>query len=149
MPADSGLYRVVVVSYGKFNIGGEVSDPKGLLPQNEEHVLAGFIQAPERGMFISSITVDGNKVFASGRKLFSFVGKSKRGTLRKGENTHMFPILTADEVVVFNQSEKNRVTNGGTVDDADNLIATVNSEVINLAIEYDEAVSGKPDSRES
>ena len=142
-PSDNGLYRVIVVPYGKFDVGGKVSDPKGLLPHNEEHVVAGFIQAPpDRGMSISSVTFDVEKAFASGRKLFSFVGKSKRGTLRKGENTHMFPVLTADEVVVFNQSEKNRVKNGGNLDDVDNLIVTINSEVIDLEIEYDEAVSG-------
>lgn len=147
-PSDNGPYRVVVVPFSKFSVGGEISDPKGLLPRNEEHAVAGFIQVPDRGMSISSISVDPEKVFANGRKLFSFVGKSKRGTLRKGENNHMFPILTAEEVNVFNQSEKNRVRNGGTVDAADNLIVTVNSEVINLEINYDDAVSGKPENRE-
>ena len=148
-PSDCSVYRVVVVPYGKFDVGGEVTDPKGLLPHNEDYVVAGFIQTPDRGMTISSITVDVEAAFASGRKSFSFVGKSKRGTLRKGENTHMFPVLTADEVVAFNQSEKNRVKCGGTVDDADNLLITFNSEIIDLKIEYDGAVSGKPDSRES
>ena len=124
--------------------GGEVSDPKGLLPRNEGHAVVAFIQAPpDRGMSISSITLDAEAAFASGRKLFSFVGKAKRGTLRRGENTHMFPVLTADEVVAFNQSENNRVKRGGTVDDADDLLVTFNSEVIGFEMEYDKAVSSK------
>ena len=149
-PPDGDVYRVVVVPYGKFDVGGEVSDPKGLLPGNEEHVVAAFIRAPpDRKMSISSITVDVEAAFASGRKLFSFVGKAKRGRFRGGENAHMFPVLTADEVVAFNQSEKNRVKRGGTVDDADNLLVTFNAEVIGFEMKYDELVSGKPESGES
>lgn len=72
--------------------------------------------------------------------MFSFVGKSKRGALRKGD-TRMFPVLTADEVVDFDPSKKNRVKNGGTVDDSDNLIFTVNSEVIDHPGGYGRGVS--------
>ena len=148
-PPDGDVHRVVVVPYGKFDVGGEVSDPKGLLPRNEEHVVAAFIQAPpDRGMSISSITVDVEAAFASGRKLFSFMGKAKRGAFRRGENAHMLPVLTADEVAAFNQSEKNRVKRGGTVDDADNLLVTFNSEVMGFEMQYDEVVSDKPASKE-
>ena len=149
-PPDGDVYRVVVVPYGKFYVGGEVSDPKGLLPQNEEHVVAAFIQTPpDRVMSISNITIDVEAAFASGRKLFSFVGKAKRGTFRKGENAHMFPVLTAAEVVAFNQSENNRVKQGGTVDDADNLLVTFNSEVIPFEMVFNEVVSSKPESGKS
>ena len=60
----------------------------------------------------------------------------------------MLPVLTADEVAAFNQSEKNRVKRGGTVDDADNLLVTFNSEVMGFEMQYDEVVSDKPASKE-
>ena len=143
-PSNGDVHRVVVVPYGKFDVGeGGVSDPKKLLPGDEEHVVVGFIRARDRGMSISSITVDVNAAFAGGRKSFSYVGKAKRGTFRQGENAHMFPLLAPDEVVAFNQSEKNRVKREGTVHDDENLLVTINSEVVRLEMEYDELRSGE------
>ena len=141
-PPGSDIYRVLVVPYGKFDVGeGRISDPKGLLPSGEDHVVVGFIQAPERGMSISSVTVDPQAAFSGARRSFSFVGKSKRGTFRRGENSHLFPLLAPGEVTVFNEIETHRVERGGAVDDGDNLIATFNSEVLPLELEYDELAS--------
>ena len=141
-PPGRDIYRVVVVPYGKFDVGhGTISDPKGLLPSGEDHVVVGFIQASERGMTISSVTTDPQAAFSGARKSFSFVGKSKRGTIRRGENSHLFPLLAPSEVTAFNAFEKHRVDRGGAVDDGDNLIATFNSEVLSLELEYDELAS--------
>ena len=132
-PSDGDVHRVVVVPYGKFDVGeGRISDPKGLLSSDGDHVVAGFIQVPDRGMSISSITVDIGAVFAGGRKSFSFVGKAKRGTFRPGKNAHVFTLLAPDEVTSFNQFEKNRVKCGGTVDGNDNLLVTFKSEIVSF-----------------
>ena len=93
-PPGSDVYRVIVVPYGKFDVGeGTVSDPKGLLPPGEDHVVVGFIQAPERGMTISSVTVDPEAAFSGARKSFAFVGKSKRGTLPAGRELACVPVV--------------------------------------------------------
>ena len=141
-PTAGEEYRAIVVPYGKFDVGeGTVSDPKGLLPTGEDHVLAGFIRSPDRGMSISSITVDVEAAFSSGRKSFSFVGKAKKGVLGRGKNAHTFPLLAPEEVTAFNQFEQNRVKHGGKVDNDDNLLASFNSEVVHLEIKYGELVS--------
>ena len=84
----------------------------------------------------------------AGRRFLSWE-RPKRGRFRKRENAHLFPVLTADEVAAFNQSEKNRVKCGGTVDDTDNLLITFNLEVIDFEMNYKEVLSGKPESGES
>ena len=143
-PARDQVFHVVVVPFGKFDVGdGTISDPKGLLPSNEDHVVAGYIQVPDRGMSISSISVDADAMFAGARKSFSFVGKAKKGTLKRGMNAHTLPLLSLDEVVAFNQFEKNRVKHGGFVSDRNNLVAGFNSEVVPLEITYNETTSNK------
>ena len=144
-PHDGGRHRVVVVPYGQFDIGdGKVSDPKGLLADNGEHVVVGYIQAPpDRGMSISSVTVDLDAAFGGGRKSFAFVGRAKRGTLKRGDNAHVFPLLSPDEVAAFNQAERDRVQRGGAVDEADNLLVKLNSAIVPLEAEYDEVSSGE------
>ena len=138
-PSDADVHRVVVVPYGKFDVSdGGISDPKGLLPIDEDHVLLGFIQVPDRRMSISSITVDIGEAFGGGRKSFSFVGSSKRGTLGAGENGHRFPLLTPDEVTAFNEFETRRVNRGCAVDDDENLLTAFNLEVVRFEVEYDE-----------
>ena len=138
-PSDGKFHRVVVVPYGQFDVeDGRISDPQGLLPADDDHVVAGFILTPDRGMSISRITIDVEAAFAGGRKSFSFVGKAKRGTLRRGENGHTFPLLAPNEIIAFNEFEKNRVKRGGAVNDNDNLLLTFNSEVVPLEVEYDE-----------
>ena len=92
-------------------------------------------------MSISSVTVDPQAAFSGARRSFSFVGKSKRGTFRRGENSHLFPLLPPDEIAAFNEFETHRVERGGVLDDDDNLIVTFNSEVLPLEFEYDEPVS--------
>ena len=136
-PSGADIHRVVVVPYGKFDVGdGRISDPKGLLPPEEEHVAAGFIQVPDRGMSISSITVDLSAAFSGGRQSFSYVGRARKGTLRKGENVHIFPLLAPGEVAEFNQFEEYRVKRDGGVVDGDNLLVNFNSQVVRLEVEY-------------
>ena len=143
-PSDADIRQVIVVPYGKFQVGdGRISDPKGLLPPGQEHILVGYVQVPDRGMSISSITVDLGAAFTGGRKSFSFVGKERKGTLRKGENGHVFPLLATGEVNAFNQFEENRVKREGGNDDDANLLITFNSEVVRSEIKYDEWHSGR------
>lgn len=143
-PTAGDVYRTVVVPHGKFDVGdGTISDPKGLLPSGEDHVVAGFIQTPDRGMSISSVTIDVGAAFSGGRKSFTFVGKAKKGTLRRGKNAHIFPLLSLDEVATFNQFEKDRVKHGGSVNDNDNLLVVFNSEFVPLEVDYDEGVSSR------
>ena len=138
-PSDVDMHRVVVVPYGKFDVGdGSISDPKGLLDTAGDHVGVGFLQAPDRAMSISSFTVDISVAFGGGRQSFSFVGRNKRGTLRAGENGHSFPLLTPDEVTAFNEFETGRVNMECAVDDDENLLAAFNSEVIPFEMGYDE-----------
>lgn len=138
-PPDDDIHSVLVVPYGKFDVGdGSISDPKGPLDTNGDHVVVGFLRAPDRGMSISSVTVDTSVAFEGGRQSFSFVGKTKKGTLRAGENGHSFPLLTPDEVAAFNEFEAGRVNRECAVDDDDNLLATFNSEVILFEMTYDE-----------
>ncbi len=143
-PTGDEVYQAIVVPFGKFDVGdGTISDPKGLLRSNEDHAVAGYIQTPDRGLSISSITVDVGAVFAGARKSFSFVGKAKKGTLRQGMNAHTLPLLSLDEVTTFNQFENDRVKHGGSVSDDDNLVVIFNSEVVPLEVRYDEATSSK------
>ena len=129
----------VVVPYGKFNVGeGRISDPKGLLPSNEDHVLVSSFEVPDRGMSISKVTVDISAAFSGGRQSFSYVGRARKGTLREGENVHIFPLLAPGEVAEFNQFEEYRVKRDGGMVDRDNLLATFNSQVIHLEVEYDQ-----------
>ena len=127
-PCSGDLYRRTVVPDGRFQVGGGISDPKGLLPSNGSIVGGFFIQSPEQGMTISNVTVD----LRGGRPTFCFVGKS-RGALRQGENCHVFPVLERDEVAAFNDAEKARSESGGIVDD--NLLDTFNSEVMHWEVE--------------
>ena len=138
-PFDVDMHRVVVVPYGKFQVGdGSISDPQGLLDTTGDHVMVAYLQAPDRGMSISSFTVDISLAFGGGRQSFSFVGRTKRGTLRAGENAHIFPLLTPDEVTAFNQFETGRVNMECAVDDHENLLAAFNAEVIPFEMTYDE-----------
>ena len=138
-PSDADIHRVVVVPYGKFDVGyGGISDPKGLLPIDGDHVVLGFIRAPDRGMSMGSITVDIDAAFGGGRQSFSFVGSKKRGTLGAGDNGHSFPLLTPDEVTAFNEFETRRVNRECAVDDDENLLTAFNLEVVRFEVEYDE-----------
>ena len=134
------VHRVVVVPFGRFDVGGgSISDPKGLLPSGGDHVVAGFIRAPaDRGISVRSVTIDTGAAFAGGRQSFGFVGKAKRGRFRQGENGHMFPLLAPDEIAAFNQSEKSRVMRGGKLDDDENRLVAFNSEVVGLEMAYNE-----------
>ena len=138
-PADADVHRVVVVPHGKFDVGdGTMSDPKGLLDTAGDHVLIGRLRALDRGMSISSVTVDIAAAFGGGRQSFYFVGRQKRGTLRAGENGHRFPLLTPDEVTAFNEFETERANSECAQGDVDHLLATFNSEVIRFEMEFNE-----------
>ena len=135
-PPNGNEYQRIIVPYGQFQVGREISDPKQLLPKGGEHKVVGFMQAPSRGMKISQVTVDVTRAFSGGRQSFTFVGKSKRGVIRQGENGHVFPVLAPDEVPAFNNAEKLRMRSGGTLDN--NLLATLNSEVITMELRHHE-----------
>ena len=137
-PSKGVVYQAVVVPFGRFDVGdGSVSNPNGLLPRSGDHVAVGLIHVPDHGMVIKNVDIDLRDAFAGGRVSFTFVGRAKRGKLRRGKNGHVFPLLAAQEVAAFNQFERKRVDCGGIVDDNDNLLVTFNSEIIPFGMRYD------------